>query len=466
MKILLVHTNREKMPDPVAPIGIATIAGALIDAGHEIKIADLCFAEEPMAHLKSEIKSFEPELVGVAIRNIDNTAFPNHHSYLPFIQEVTDAIRATTTAKIVFGGSGFSILPENFMRRFKPDFGVVGEGEEIIVQLVETLIEGKDPTGQPGLITIKDDEAIYSPAWHIQKIRTAPTAGWQALDIPRYWASAGQIPVQSKRGCAFQCTYCTYPLLEGQDIRAREPGEVVDEIERWVTDHEINNFFFVDSVFNNPLGHPTEVLEEILRRELKIGWSAYVSPRLTTPEFAKLMARTGCQGVEVGVDGSWEPTLKSLQKGFEIEHVRRYFKDCQDAGINLAVSLILGSPKETRETMEQCFALYDELRPNAVVAMMGVRVYPTSPIWPLAVKSGQVDKDADPLEPSFYLSEELRDEDIRWAYKQAEARPNWVMPGKDIRMDQALFTRLRDKNVKGPLWRLMRARNVKLPQGL
>lgn len=78
--------------------------------------------------------------------------------------------------------------------------------------------------------------------------------------------------VQSKRGCVFKCTYCSYPFLNNDNIRLRPPIEVVDEIEHMITNYGLQSFAFVDSVFNIPERHAKEICNEILRRGLKVKW--------------------------------------------------------------------------------------------------------------------------------------------------------------------------------------------------
>ena len=56
MKILLVSANRERLPDPVAPLGLAYVAAALRDAGHQVEIVDLCFSDDPETFLSRAIE--------------------------------------------------------------------------------------------------------------------------------------------------------------------------------------------------------------------------------------------------------------------------------------------------------------------------------------------------------------------------------------------------------------------------
>ena len=469
MRVLLVNINRERLPDPLAPIGLAYVAGAVVEAGHDVLVADLCFADDPQALLKERILKHDPEVIGIGMRNVDNTAFPNTESYLPFAKECVATIRANTKAPIVMGGSGFSLLPSHFLKRLEVEMGCVGEGEESFPKLLDAINKGDDPAQVPGVMVRHGDKILHTPAEPIWRPAPAPMSGWPLFDVAQYWAEGGHINIQTKRGCNFRCTYCTYPLLEGRSVRAREPGEVVDELERWRKDYGINHFFFVDNVFNNPLEQATEILEEIIARKLRIGWTAYMTPRFANVEFCKLAVRSGCSGVELGIDGGSDVTMRSMHKGFLSDDVRTFFSYADEAKLRVCCSLIFGAPGENRQTIDETFALMDEVKPNAVIALVGVRVYPGSPIYPHAVEVGQVDPDDDPIDPAFYLSAEMTDDDIRSIYAGAEERPNWIMPGHSIRMDEDLFKRLRKKNLKGPLWRLMKAREVNpqvLPTGV
>jgi len=150
----------------------------------------------------------------------------------------------------------------------------------------------------------------------------------------------------------------------------------VDEIERHVKDDRIDHFFFVDSVFNVPERHAAAILEEIIRRGLRIGWTAYVTPRSPNVELIGLMARSGCSGIELGIDGGAEATLASLRKGFSVDDIRTFARLAKAARLRTCCSLIFGAPDESAATLDQSFALMDEIAPDAVIAMVGVRIYP------------------------------------------------------------------------------------------
>ena len=133
MRVLLVSANREHLPDPIFPLGLAYVAAAARQGGHDVEIADLCFGSRPIRALEQQLRRFRPDVVGLSIRNIDNAAYPLTVEYLPLHGQVVNAIRKTTSARIVLGGSGFSILPEACMQVLDADFGVTGAGLNMLM---------------------------------------------------------------------------------------------------------------------------------------------------------------------------------------------------------------------------------------------------------------------------------------------------------------------------------------------
>ena len=77
MKILLISVNRERMPFPVFPLGLAYIAMALRKEGHQVEVMDLCFSQEISIDLNQTLHQFQPDLIGISLRNLDNLTYPN-----------------------------------------------------------------------------------------------------------------------------------------------------------------------------------------------------------------------------------------------------------------------------------------------------------------------------------------------------------------------------------------------------
>jgi CO dehydrogenase/acetyl-CoA synthase delta subunit len=118
MKVLLISVNRERMPFPVFPLGLAYIAKTLREEGHEIEVMDLCFSQEASVDLKSALHRFQPDLIGISLRNLDNLTYPTSISYLKEVEEVLGICRQSTSSRLVIGGSGYSLAPKELLQYF------------------------------------------------------------------------------------------------------------------------------------------------------------------------------------------------------------------------------------------------------------------------------------------------------------------------------------------------------------
>src|SRR5213594_547213 len=147
MRVLLVSANQERSPDPVAPLGVCYVASAAAEAGHEVHVLDLCFSEDPPADVRAAVAAHRPEAIGTSLRNVDNCAYPDTVSYLPHYQRVVNACRATSRAPLVLGGSAFTTMPAFYLAALEVPYGVVGEGEVALPDLLARLASGRDVRG-------------------------------------------------------------------------------------------------------------------------------------------------------------------------------------------------------------------------------------------------------------------------------------------------------------------------------
>jgi radical SAM superfamily enzyme YgiQ (UPF0313 family) len=454
MRVMLVSPNQESLPDPVAPIGLAYLAGSLREAGHEISILDLCFSPDIEASIQEGLKAFPPEIIGLSIRNVDNLAYPWTVSYIGPLRRVVGLLRRFSSAPIVVGGSGFTIMPEELLSLLDLEMGIVGEGERSMVQL---LANGRSEE-VPGLIrrTGGKFEATFPPP--SQDIDELPQPAWDLVDLRTYLREGGASNIQSKRGCAFQCIYCTYPLIEGARLRLRDPKKVVAEMEGLRRDYGIDHFFFVDNVFNYPPQHAEAICEQMVAKDLKIRWSCYAHPGYMSPNQAALMAKAGCESIEFGTDSGSPNILAALRKNFGPSEIVRASSSCREAGLQFCHSLILGGPGEDWNTLDETFRLMDEIDPTAVIAMIGVRVYPRTALAQMLVEAGHY----DPLElaypPQFYISPALGDELIDLVIEHAGECRNWIVPGQQINYSVKLQRLFRKRGKMGPTWGYMRYR--------
>jgi radical SAM superfamily enzyme YgiQ (UPF0313 family) len=354
----------------------------------------------------------------------------------------------------VAGGPGFSIFPERLLSVLDLDFGVIGEGEETFRALARCLRDGGEVPSLPNLIRRGED--VRSVKRRYGRFGENGRPARDLLDNARYLALGGMGNLQTKRGCPFACAYCTYPQIDGASLRLRPPADVADELAAMVEEAGIDEAFFVDDIFNQPHDHALAICEEIAARRIRVGWTCFATPAGMTMELARAMRRAGCRGVEFGADAASPSILGALRKPFLQEALRTAARACREAGLPVAYYLIFGGPGETAETVAETRALIDELRPHAVLAFIGIRIYPNTPLYGIAVSEGIVAGSDDLLLPRFYISPRIGEDELTAAVAaHATARPNWVVPALGIRSDPSFLALLRRSGHRGPLWDLL-----------
>ncbi|MCP4653988.1 MAG: radical SAM protein [bacterium] len=450
MKLLFISANEEWLPDPVPPIGVAYVAAAAREDGHVCTLFDCNFqsAEDALA---DELVAFQPDVIGLSIRNVDNAAFPVAVSYLEHYQRIARVCHDTCPEiPLVLGGSAFSLFPEQFLDRLDGDYGIVGEGENLLRALLRSLQEKGEPAPNRNPGPHGDPRIYYNTELEAEPGRIRPAR--DLMDVDGYFQQGGSINIQTKRGCAYRCAYCTYPLLEGVRIRKRPPAEVVDEIEFCLNHFGVDYFFFVDSVFNLPGQHAMDIAEEILRRKLKIRWTAYMSPAKTTERMFAVFREAGCMSTDFGTDAASGVPMSALDKSFDVEEIKNCSRWCRKVGIKFNHSLLFGAPGETRETIEETIENISLCNPTAVTVFIGVRLYPGTPLTRRLVREGWIREEQIDVQPVFYVEEGVREYLLQHIGEVADRNRNWIVPGLKKQMDERFFRRVRSRGVKGPLW--------------
>jgi radical SAM superfamily enzyme YgiQ (UPF0313 family) len=200
------------------------------------------------------------------------------------------------------------------------------------------------------------------------------------LDLYRRYGSP--ILVQTKRGCTFDCAYCTYNQIEGKQYRLRDPQQVADEIEVLVKESGINHIEFADSIFNVPLSHAKQVLRSVIGKRLNLKLHTMgLTPAAVDEELLDLMKLAGFNEVDIGVESTSDIVLKSLSKDFKLRDIIKTANLLREKRMPATWFIILGSPVETSETV---FETLNSLRKitskwDLVFVSTGVRVYNGSP---------------------------------------------------------------------------------------
>jgi len=260
VRLLLVSANQERSPDPVAPLGLCYVATAAAEAGHEVRVLDLCFSDNVDADIRAAVAGHRPEAIGISLRNVDNCAYPDTVSYLTHYRRVVDDCRAVSAVPLILGGSAFTTMPGHYLPALAVPYGVVGEGEIAFVRLLERLGARADPRDVGGVATWDAGSGrvtVAPPVWLSSLDALGADRRW--IDNRLYLERGGMGNLQTKRGCHYKCTFCAYPVIEGRGMRMRDPARIAAEVESLLDDHGVDQLFIVDSIFNAPRGYAERV---------------------------------------------------------------------------------------------------------------------------------------------------------------------------------------------------------------
>lgn len=455
-QVLLINSNREISPNPVLPIGMALVASSLAEQGFNVACADLGFKRSWQKHLQEKLKQSQPDYIGISIRNIDNHDRISPRLYLDEVKDIIELCRRHSPAKIFCGGAALAVMPELILRYLGLEAGVFGDGEETTPKLLRRWENSEDLSNLPGIVYQKGGNIFLNPPQRIEPLSALPPtdlARW--IDIKPYFRQEASYPVQAKRGCPFDCIYCTYAKGEGKTYRFRPAFQIVQEIIDIHERHRPKTIEFVDSIFNHPPGFAESICRELIKRGSRAKLHTIeLSPEFLSPELIALMEKAGFVSCGLTCESASETILKNLKKSYGAEAVRRAARNLRHSKMKKLWIFLLGGPGENEGTIEETLDfIREELGENDIVFFnIGIRIYPGTEMEAIARREGQLDESANLLFPTFYVSPKISLPAIE-ARLKAERNHN-IVTIKDLRFPllPALLKTAGFIRLKNPYW--------------
>jgi len=470
-KALLVNPNR--MKPAVAPLALDYLSSALMDHRFQVDILDLCFSLDWTQDIDHYFADNSPVVVGVSLRNTDDTSLGSQEFFIPKFKQISDYIKSRTLAPLILGGAGFSIMPEAILDYLELDLGIKGDGEHALPLLIKKLVSNQDYRSVPGLIYRTDGGFRHnSPSYTDLNNTLSRSRG--AIDNQRYFVQGGMGNIETKRGCNKGCIYCADFLSKGKAFRLRSPNSVVDEIESLFI-AGIDHFHFCDSEFNLPMTHAEDVCREIIRRGLgdKVRWYTYACPSPFGKEIATMFQKAGCAGINFGVDSGSDRMLRSLGRDFNTDDLKHTADICHKQGFIFMYDLLLGGPGETKETLRQTIEIMKQISPSRVGIALGVRIFPGTGLAGIVHEMGPTDKNpnlqgnvndnAQFFAPIFYLSSSMGENASHYLAEliEGDERFLFMSPYKDGDMnynynENLLLVEAIQSGYRGAFWDILR----------
>ncbi len=406
------------------PLGLACVASATERAGHTVRLLDMLCHPDPLSALDAAVGELRPDVIGVSVRNIDDQRMESASFLLRDVQSIIDRCRQLTRAPIILGGAGYSIFPQSVLDFLGADMGLPGEGERAFPMLVERIMSGEDPAG-PYLLHRAGTAAVGIRSF-INDLDDYPLPDPAILPPAAYGERDFWMPVQTRRGCAMDCSYCSTPAIEGRRPRKRSTGAVAGWL-RHCASAGIRRFYFVDNTFNLPGTYARGLCEAMEREVPGVSWRCILYPWKVDGRLADAMARAGCVEVSLGSESGSEDMLRSMNKRFSPDDVRHASRLIADRGIRRMGFLLLGGPGESLKTAEESLVFADSLGLEALKITIGIRIYPGTVLARRALEEGLIAAGDNLLAPSFYMVPGLEGPLREMVSAWVASRPGWVL---------------------------------------
>jgi len=381
-------------------LGLLMLGAVLCKAGHEVRIIDASAQGLAYEQTLEKAKKFKPHIIAL-------TAVTP--SIIKTVKLAEMMNKAFPTVPIVIGGPHFTAVPEQTLLDYPVfDYGVVGEGENTLTELVETLSADKTPLDVSGVVFRENGKVILgAPRSVIKDLDSLPFPAWDLLDgFPRHYHPAlfkyKKLPsthLISARGCPNKCIFCDTSVFSRQ-IRFHSAEYVLEMIGWLVKDFGLREIIFEDDQFLIKKGRVAEICEGLLKANWGISWCC--SGRVNSVndiELLKLMKRSGCWQVSYGIESGSQEILDFAKKGTTIAQTVNAVRLTNEAGIlskGYFIFFIFGLPRETEQSMRNTINFAKSIPLNDMSAFI-LTPFPGSEMFDIAEQHGTVEKDFEKM---------------------------------------------------------------------
>lgn len=399
--------------------GICCLAAVTRENKYDTEIIDALPLALDNDELVRLLARKNPEYIGISACTMD-------------IYRASDLAEKLKMAKasivIIIGGPHITAVPDETMERFPAfDIGVIGEGEDTIIDLLNSLTgkNSKKLSEVEGLIFREGGRLITTrPRKFIQELDRLPLPAWDLLpDIKTYyfapaWTmhSGKTATIVTSRGCPFQCIYCDRKVF-GNLVRYHSAGYVLDMIRTLHSRYGISHFRIGDDNFIMNKERLFKICDWLIGERLKITWSCLARVDSIEPDVLAKMKKAGCWSIAFGVETGSQKIHDIEKKHVTLEKIEKAVALTRKAGIKTISFNIIGHPLETIDTIKETIRFnkkikVDEFKTQFMVPFPGTELYKD------AEKYGEFDGDWGKMavfhEPIFIPNGLTKEEMIEW----------------------------------------------------
>jgi len=425
LKVLLIDPPFKRftgLANYYFPLGLAYLAGAAREAGHDVviydadapeKTSDINFTEDyvRMNHYISQLQEdkdpawdelerviteYGPDVIGISAMT---TKVASAYKTADHVKKIAPSL------PVVMGGAHPTARAEEVLGYGSIDYVVRDEGERSFNDLLRLLSDANNnKPSSDGLSNISNLSYLANgkvrhndSAPFIKELETIPfPARSSLLHIDKY-SSEDLGVILTSRGCPFRCSYCYHPWRGRVNFRSAQ--NVVDEMLLMYHDHNVRHFAIKDDSFTARRSHVEALCDAIDKEKLKISWDCTTRPNIIDKSLLDRMVQSGCTVIKIGIETGSQRMLDVCNRGTTFEQVRKAARLFNDKGIFWSGYFMMGLPQEKEEDIKSTLDLMRELRPY--YAGLGVyEPFPNTVLFDEAVEMGLIHETV-PIEHYF-----------------------------------------------------------------
>jgi radical SAM superfamily enzyme YgiQ (UPF0313 family) len=396
MKICLINPGKYFHQPPLGLAYIAAYLRKYSEFKNEITIAD----QNVNGDIKDEILEFKPDIVGITSVT---PQFSDAMKIAQFIKEHFPAIQ------VIIGGIHVSALPEETIRMSCFDIGVIGEGEQTFLELMNLFEKNRKPSVSElskvkGIIFKNNGNIITTERRSlIMDLDTIPFPARDLLDMEYYLKPKVVVrglvkratQIMTSRGCPYDCIFCGSHLINGRIFRAHSPEHVIEEIEYLVEGLKAELLYFQDDTFIIQKDRARRISELLIEKGLnkKFMWCAQLRANLVSKkdtDLLKLMKEAGLIQAEFGFESGCEKSLSMLKgNSVTVKNNQEALGVCKKVGLRVLGNFMIGLPTETEDDINETKEFI--LKNNRLFDVVDVHIttpYPGTKLWNICKENG------------------------------------------------------------------------------
>lgn len=406
---------------PLPPTDLMYLASIAESCGFEAIIRDYSQG----GNFEADLKEFQPNYL------VANIATPTFKSDMMAVQLAKEILPNICT--IVKGAPFLTYNTNTIYENPFIDYVIMGEAELTLKDILDGVPncdilgicyrENFQPVKNDKRPFIEDLDILPFPARHLvdNSIYKRPDNG------------KVQAVVKVARGCPFHCFFCLATPVSGAKVRTRSPENIVAELKECVEKYNIKNFLFWSDIFNFNREWTLELCQKIIESGLKITWSSNTRADTMDDEMAKMMYKSGCRLVSIGVESGSQKMLDNIGKKITLDDIRNTVKILKNNKIKIYNYFVIGLPWETEETVEETIKFAIELDSN-FISFYTATPLPGTKYFAYAMLNKLVEGNLDfrsayyePVVRSEHLSKERIFELHKQAIKRFYLRPKFIL---------------------------------------